>query len=50
MINRLQLSLKSLYRLLEALKIDFSLKDQDILGHQEFAGYEWKQCPALEGG
>lgn len=39
---------QSLYRLLEALKIDLSLTDQDVLGHQEFAGYEWKQCPALD--
>lgn len=39
---------QSLYRLLGALKIDLSLKDEDFLGHQELAGYEWKQCPALD--
>jgi hypothetical protein len=38
---------QSLYRLLEALKVDLELTESDILGHQEYAGYEWKQCPAL---
>lgn len=39
---------QSLYRLIEVLKIDLSLYNQDVLGHQELAGYEWKQCPALD--
>ena len=25
-----------------------ALTNEDILGHQEFAGYEWKQCPAID--
>jgi predicted transcriptional regulator len=41
------LQYQSFYRLVEALKEDVGLTDQDILGHQEFAGYEWKQCPAI---
>jgi hypothetical protein len=42
-----QAQYQSLYRLLDALKLDLNLSDSDILGHQEFAGYEWKQCPAI---
>lgn len=38
---------KSLCSLLERIILVCGLTTEDVLGHSEFEGYEWKQCPCF---